>query len=90
MAQMKALTSLPNAQSPTMADLYKQQQVMIAKLETTLARTRLDTLPPRSSTATVQEVHDQQVAMIAEIKAMMVEMKTMMEVYRGRVTNNRK
>jgi len=90
MAQMKALTSLPDGQSPTMADLYKQQQILMTRLEAALPRTRLDTIPPRSSAATVQAIHEQQTALVAEMKTMMAEMKAMMEVYRGRVTNNRR
>jgi TolA-binding protein len=83
MAEMKALTSLPEGQAPTMADLYKQQQVILARLET-LSQSRFDTLVPKKNAATVQEVHQQQVAMIADLKTMMAELKTMAEVYRGR------
>lgn len=90
MAQMKALTSVPQGQSPTMADLYKQQQVMATHLETLLAQNRLDTIPPRRVNATVQEVYEQQVAMVSEMKTMMAEMKAMVEVYRGRVTSPRR
>lgn len=83
MAEMKALTSLPEGQTPTMTDVYKQQQVILAKIET-LSQSRFDTLLPRNKAATVQDVHQQQMAMIAELKTMMAEMKTMLEVYRGR------
>jgi hypothetical protein len=37
----------------------------------------------------VQEVHQQQTAMMAEMKEMMAEMKKMIAVYRGRVTEVR-
>ncbi|PSB24321.1 hypothetical protein [Stenomitos frigidus] len=85
MAEMKALTSLPEGQAPTMADLYKQQQVILAQVQT-LSQSRFDTLQPRKNTATVQEVHQQQVAMMAEMKSMMAEMKAMIEAYRGRAS----
>ncbi len=75
-----------------MADLYKQQQVLISKMDSIIGRTRLDTIQPRTSrsetgTATVQEVHQQQAEMIAEMKEMMADMKKMITVFRGRVTN---
>jgi hypothetical protein len=85
MAEMKALTAAPAGQAPTMTDLYKQQQVMQAQIDTLLSRSRFDSLTPRGSTsATVEEVHQQQQAMIAEMKSMMGEMKKMVEIYRGR------
>ncbi len=90
LAEMKALTSLPEGQTPTMADLYKQQQVILTRLET-LSQSRFDTLVPKRSAvtgqgkaATVQDIHRQQLAIIADLKTMMAEMKTLMEVYRGR------
>ncbi|MBW4578795.1 MAG: hypothetical protein KME42_04370 [Tildeniella nuda ZEHNDER 1965/U140] len=84
MAEMKVLTSAPDGQTPTIADLYKQQQVLIARMETLTNPTKLETLLPRKNAATTQEVYQQQVAMMAEMKTMMAEMKTMMELYRGR------
>lgn len=84
MAEMKALTALPDGQTPTMADLYKQQQRLITQVEALTNRTKLETIQPRKSTATVQDVHQQQVTMMAEMKAMMAEIKSMSEVYRGR------
>lgn len=86
MAEMKVLTSLPAGQTPTMTDLYKQQQILMTQMETLIGRTKFDTIPPRKSTATVQEVYQQQVVMMTEMKAMMAEMKRMMTVFRGRVT----
>ncbi len=87
MAEIKALTSLPSGQTPTMADLYKQQQVILSRLET-LSQSRFDTISPRkpaaTGKATVQDVHQQQQAMMAEMKSMAAEMKQMLEVYRGR------
>ena len=90
LAEMKALTSLPEGQTPTMADLYKQQQVILTRLET-LSQSRFDTLVPKRSAvtgqgkaATVQDIHRQQQAIIADLKTTMAEMKTLMEVYRGR------
>ncbi len=85
MAEMKALTSIPEGQTPTTTDLYKQQQILIAQVETLTNRTKLDTiLSPGKRTATVQDVYQQQMAMAADLKAMMAEMKTMLEAYRGR------
>jgi hypothetical protein len=66
-----------------MTDLYKQQQVMLAQIMT-LSQSRLDTILPRKNAATVQDVYQQQAAIMAEMKTMMAEMKTMMEAYRGR------
>jgi hypothetical protein len=83
MAEMKVLTSPPEGQAPTMTDLYKQQQVMLAQIMT-LSQSRLDTILPRKNAATVQDVYQQQAAIMAEMKTMMAEMKTMMEAYRGR------
>lgn len=85
MAQMKALMSLPEG-NPTMTDLYKQQQVILAQMDRIIGRSRLDTLPPQQSTATIQEVYQQQQLMLAEMKGMMAEMQKMIEVYRGRVS----
>ena len=88
MAEMKALTSLPPGKSASMTDLYNQQQILIARMDTLIGRTRLDTIAPKTtSSATVQEVYQQQVEMMAEIKEMMTEMKRMITVYRGRVTD---
>ncbi len=94
MAEMKALTSLPTGKPVTMNDLYKQQQIMAARMDALIGRTRLDTIQPRVSTsapspATVQEVHQQQQAMMTEMKEMMAEMQQMIAVYRGRATNLR-
>lgn len=87
MTEMKALTSVPAGQTPTMTDLYKQQQILTTQMETLIGRTKFDTIPPRAtSTATVQEVYQQQKVMMAEMKVMMAEMKRMMTVFRGRVT----
>jgi cytochrome c556 len=87
MAEMKALTSVPEGKTPTMADLYKQQQVILSRLET-LSQSRLDTILPKRSaangTATAQDVYQQQQAMMTEMKSMMADMKKMLEVYRGR------
>lgn len=83
MAEMKVLTSPSEGQAPTMTDLYKQQQVILAQI-TTLSQSRSDTILPKKDTATVQDVYQQQAAMMAEMKTMMAEMKTMMEAYRGR------
>ncbi len=90
MAEMKALTSVPAGKSATTNDLYKQQQVLIGQMDMLIGRTKLDTLLPRTtSTATVQEVQQQQQVMITEMKAMMTEMKAMMAAYRGRATDRR-
>lgn len=87
MAEMKALSSLPSGKTATMNDLYKQQQLLAARFDSIVGRTRLDTIQPRAtSSASVQEVHQQQVEMLTEMKAMMAEMKRMIAVYRGRVT----
>ena len=83
MAEMKALTSLPQGQTPTMTDLYKQQQVILARLET-LSQSRADTLLSGKNAATVQDIHQQQMAMMTDLKSMMAELKTLIEVYRGR------
>ncbi len=88
MAEMKATQAMPAGKNITMNDLYKQQQVLATQVEALVARNRLDTIPPRTTgTATVQEVHQQQQAMISELKTMMAEMKQMVAVYRGRVTD---
>ena len=90
MAEMKALSSLPSDKSVTMNDLYKQQQLLDAKVDALIGRTRLDTIAPRTDrSATVQNVYQQQVSMVAEIKEMMAELKQMMAAYRGRATNLR-
>lgn len=90
MAEMKALTSVPAGKSATTNDLYKQQQVLIGQMEILIGRTKLDTLLPRTtSTATVQEVRQQQKVMITEMKSMVAEMKAMMAAYRGRATDRR-
>ena len=90
MAEMKALTALPVGQSATMNDLYKQQQILAMKVDSLIGRTRFDTIQPRTTeTVTVQEVHQQQTAMMAEMKEMMAEMKKMIAVYRGRGTEPR-
>jgi len=89
MAEMKALTALPEGQTPTMADLYKQQQLLMAQVQALTAQTRVETLLPRKGAATVKEVHEQQVAMIADIKSMMTELKSMIQIYRGRAGNGR-
>ena len=83
MAEMKVLTSPSEGQAPTMTDLYKQQQVILAQIMT-LSQSRLDTILPKKNAATVQDVYQQQAAIMAEMKTMMAEMKTMMEAYRGR------
>lgn len=90
MAEMKATQSMPAGKSVTMNDLYKQQQILAAQVESLINRNRLDTIPPRATTsATVQEVYQQQQTMISELKEMMAEMKKMVAVYRGRVTDLR-
>jgi hypothetical protein len=80
MAQMKALTDLPPGKSVTMNDLYKQQQVLSARMDMLIGRTRYDTIQPtatspKASPATVQSVQQQQQVMMAEMKEMMTEMK---------------
>lgn len=88
MAEVKATNAMSSGKTVTMNDLYKQQQVLAAQVETLIARNRIDTIPPRAtSTATVQEVHQQQQAMMAELKDMMTEMKRMVAAYRGRATD---
>lgn len=89
-AEMKILSTLPSNKVATMNDLYKQQQLLAARFDSIIGRTRLDTIQPKAtSAATVQEVHQQQVEMITEMKAMMAEMKRMIAVYRGRVSEPR-
>ncbi len=62
MAEMKVLTSPPVGQAPTMTDLYRQQQMILAQI-TTLSQSRSDTILPKKNAATVQDVHQQQAAM---------------------------
>jgi len=89
MAEMKALTSLPTTKPVTMKDVYQQQQILTAKIDALIGRTRFDVIAPGSegSPPTVQEVYQQQVSMVAEMKEMMAEMKQMITVYQGRVTD---
>jgi hypothetical protein len=88
MAEMNTLTTPPTEKPVTMADLHKQQQLLIARVDSLIGRSRLDTLSPKPATAaTVQDVYQQQVVMMAEMKEMMAEMKRMMVVYRGRATD---
>jgi len=90
MAEMKVLTSMPSQQMVTMNDVYKQQQLLAARMDALIGRTRFDTIQPRTTgSATIQEVYQQQVDMVAEMKEMMAEMKRMVTVYRGRVTELR-
>ncbi|MBW4469721.1 MAG: hypothetical protein KME45_04875 [Stenomitos rutilans HA7619-LM2] len=85
MAEIKALTAVPPGQNPTMADLYKQQQVIISQLEAlNLSQTRIDSVLPKKRAATVQDVYQQQQALLTELKSMKAELKTMVETYRGR------
>lgn len=94
MAELKTLTSSPTGKPVTMEDVYKQQQMLEARVDALIGRTRLDTIQPRATSpvtnsATIQEVHQQQQAMMAEMKEMMTEMKQMITVYRGRATDLR-
>lgn len=94
MAELKTLTSSPTGKPVTMEDIYKQQQMLEARVDALIGRTRLDTIQPRAispatNSATIQEVHQQQQAMMAEMKEMMTEMKQMITVYRGRATDLR-
>jgi hypothetical protein len=86
MAEMKALTASPSGKSVTMNDLYKQQQVLSARMDMLIGRTRYDTIQPtatipKTNSAAVQEVHQQQQAMVAEMKGMMTEMKKTFEYF---------
>lgn len=97
MAEMKALMASPSGKPVTMNELYKQQQILAARMDALIGRTRLDTIQPKAvssatgatSSATVQEVQQQQQTMMAEMKEMMAEMKKMITVYRGRATDPR-
>lgn len=90
MAEVKALTAEPSEKPITMGDLYKQQQILAARVDALIGRTRFDTIAPRATTSgSVQEVYQQQVEMMAEMKEMMAEIKRMVTVYRGRVTDLR-
>lgn len=88
-AELKAVTALPPGKSPTMADLYRQQQVILERLNT-LSQTRIDSVLPRKVTATPQDVYQQQQAMLTEMKAMMAEIKQIADVYRGRADQYKK
>jgi len=88
--QMKALTSLPEGQTPTMADLYKQQLMLGARVDALLGQTKAYPSTSTQGAAIVQDVHQQQVAMMAELKSMMAELKTLAEVYRGRANGFRR
>jgi hypothetical protein len=82
MAEMKALTASPSGKPVTMNDLYKQQQVLAARMEMLIGQTKYDTIQPTpKDSATVQEVYQQQQMMIAEMKEMMAEMKKTFEYF---------